>query len=135
MLLGPTLYAAALVAMLLILAAIVVGDQHEGTLARSASNQARRLRHDLQRMPMRVGFRFLATTCLVGAALFALPPTGEMPVLWEVLLAFLAWIAWCYQYGLVARRRVTLAAAEAIPSLSLSLGWAHLLVAARIAFD
>ena len=69
-----------------------------------------------------------ARTGVVGAFLFVLPPTGELPLGWQVGLTFLGWIIWCYWRGLFGRERVSLATVEAIPSLWLSLKWTQLLV-------
>jgi hypothetical protein len=129
--LGPIVYATALAVMTVMLVGTVLFDGR-ARFAGDVLNRSRRpLRGGLRRAPFRTSSRFVLQTSLAGLAPFALPPFGEMPLAWETGLAFFIWVAWCYRYGLVARRRFALAAAEAIPALSLSLVWVQLLMAAR----
>jgi hypothetical protein len=72
----------------------------------------------------------LARTGVAGVMLFMLPPIGEFPPPWQIEMAFLAWIAWCYSFGLFGRSRIFLAAAESAVSLWLSLKWTRLLILA-----
>jgi hypothetical protein len=70
----------------------------------------------------------LARASLVGIVRFLLPPTGERPPYWQIGLAFLGLVAWCYQRGLLGRRAIFAAAIEAVPMLWLSLLWTQLFV-------
>lgn len=70
----------------------------------------------------------LARSGLAGVLLFLVPPIGELPPRWQIGLAFLAWIGWCYWRGLFGRNRLLIATVESVPSLWLSLKWTNLLV-------
>jgi hypothetical protein len=113
---GPLLYGVALATMIGMLANIIAADRVE------------RVDTWLPVRLVRSGLRLAFTTSLVGLVLFAAPPFAKMPYDWEVFLAFFAWVAWCYRYGLLSRRRLGLAAAEAVPSVGLSVAWTWLLV-------
>jgi hypothetical protein len=72
----------------------------------------------------------LARTSIAGITLFLLPPTGETPPGWQIGAALPVWVAWSYWRGVLARRDLTAAIIEAIPSLWLSVMWAQLFVRA-----
>jgi len=129
---GPIAYGATLALMIVMLAGTMLIDRQHELVVRARHWLHALIPGDRGPLLARSGARLLLTTSLAGLTLFILPPMGEMPPDWQIALAFLVWIAWCYRYGLVSRRRVGLAAVEALPSLWLSLGWAQLLVLARI---
>ncbi len=70
----------------------------------------------------------LARSGLAGVVLFVLPPFAEHPPDWQIGLAFVAWIGWCYRRGLLGSQRLPVAAIESVPALWLSLKWTQLLV-------
>jgi hypothetical protein len=75
-----------------------------------------------------LAIRLLGRTGLGGVLLFIMPPIGEFPVAWQIQVAFLAAIAWCYWNGLFGRSRMWLATVEAAISLWMSLKWTRFLV-------
>ncbi len=69
-------------------------------------------------------------TLLVGAALFALPPTAEPPLPRQVAAAAPFMVVWCYCDGFVGRRDWGMAALEGLLLTKVALHWAALLVEA-----
>ena len=71
-----------------------------------------------------------ALTLLVGAALFALPPTAEPPLPRQVGAAAAAMVLWSYCDGFFGRRDWGMAALEGLLLTKVALHWTALLVEA-----
>jgi len=71
-----------------------------------------------------------AVTLVVGLALFLLPPYGEIPLLYQVILTGFALAVWSFSDGLFGRFSLILALIEAVLLLRLSIGWTYLFVGA-----
>ena len=69
-------------------------------------------------------------TLLVGAALFALPPTAEPPLPRQVGAAAASLVVWSYCDGFVGRRDWGMAALEGVLLTKVALHWTALLVEA-----
>ena len=69
-------------------------------------------------------------TLLVGAALFALPPTAEPPLPRQVGAAAAAMVVWSYCDGFFGRRDWGMAALEGVLLTKAALHWTALLVEA-----
>ncbi len=69
-------------------------------------------------------------TLLVGAALFALPPTAEPPLPRQVAAAAAAMVVWSYCDGFFGRRDWGMAALEGVLLTKAALHWTALLVEA-----
>jgi hypothetical protein len=69
-------------------------------------------------------------TLLVGAALFALPPTAEPPLPRQVAAAAAAMVVWSYCDGFFGRRDWGMAALEGLLLTKAALHWTALLLAA-----
>ncbi len=69
-------------------------------------------------------------TLLIGAALFALPPTAEPPPPRQVAAAVAAMVVWSYCDGFFGRRDWGMAALEGVLLTKVALHWAALLVEA-----
>ena len=67
---------------------------------------------------------------VVGLALFLLPPNGEMPRSYQVVLTGFALALWSFSDGLFGRFSLILALIEAVLLLRLSIGWTYLFVGA-----
>ncbi len=72
----------------------------------------------------------VAFTLLVGAVLFALPPTAEPPPPRQVWAAAVALVVWSYCDGFFGRLHWGLAALEGLLLLKLALNWTALLLEA-----
>ena len=69
-------------------------------------------------------------TLLVGAALFALPPTAEPPLPWQVGATAALMVVWSYCDGFFGRRDWGMAALEGVLLTKAALHWTALLVEA-----
>ena len=69
-------------------------------------------------------------TLLVGAALFALPPTAEPPLPRQVAAAAAALVGWSYCDGFFGRRDWGMAALEGLLLTNVALHWTALLLEA-----
>ena len=69
-------------------------------------------------------------TLLVGAALFALPPTAEPPLPRQVGAAAASMVVWSYCDGFFGRRDWAMAALEGVLLTKVALHWTALLVEA-----
>ncbi len=69
-------------------------------------------------------------TLLVGAALFALPPTAEPPPPWHVGATAEAMVVWSHGDGFFGRRDWGMAALEGLLLTKVALHWTALLVKA-----
>jgi hypothetical protein len=69
-------------------------------------------------------------TLLVGAALFALPPTAEPPLPRQVGAAAASMVVWSYCDGFFGRRDWGMAALEGVLLTKAALHWTALLVEA-----
>lgn len=69
-----------------------------------------------------------ARAILIGGIFFFLPPSGELPFRWQVVMAFPLITIWCYSRGVFGRQDLPRATLETIPLLWMSLKFTGVII-------